>query len=501
MSNLSKTRQSRNSWTIKAIERGASLRDAKKRQKRSQSKIQRLEQALLNSELAKKNLNDELQMAKTALSSGSQPIVEIRVICVLLVINAVVSFRSIPRILNSLCALGTNVFAWIPHFSSVINWNLRVGVFLLEQVKQSTERWIAIMDCSIDIGTRKALVVLRVPLDVLLKTGKALTLKDCECIGVKISSTWNGQTVAAALTEIFAIAGAPVAILKDGGSDLKRGVNNWRMATGNMGVFVLGDIGHIVGNALKAMFSKCPMFKNFITIISNGAARIRQTDLSFFLPPKIRSKGRFQSIGRVAKWSQTVIGLLGGHATSCESAVVSRLRDAFKELPNLQFFLSGFILACQVADEFSKLMKNEGVNQKSYREAKIILEKLPKESILRKALDAWLERHITIQCRLSIGQTPLCVSSDIIESLFGKFKGFIQRCQKAELNKIALAIPTMCGHVDEKIIQQALATTSHISMTEWVKKNIPTTLRAKKMQHAREVRTNNNGGPIYGKVA
>jgi hypothetical protein len=168
----------------------------------------------------------------------------------------------------------------------------------------------------------------------------------------------NGKTVASALTEIFALAGAPVGILKDGGSDLKRGVNNWRVATGNMGVFVLGDIGHIVGNALKAMYSKCTMFINFITIISKGAARIRQTDLAFFLPPKIRSKGRFQSIGKVAKWAQMVVELLCGHANSCNSDMVSRLREAFPELPKLQFFLSGFILACQVADDFSKLMKN-----------------------------------------------------------------------------------------------------------------------------------------------
>lgn len=501
MSTLSKTRQSRNNWSVKAIVRGACLRDARKAEKRHQSKIERLEVALFNSESENTTLKRELEKVRAAISIQQQPCVEIRVICVLLVINAVVSFRSIPRILNSLQEFKVKAFSWIPHFSSVINWNLRVGIFLLQQVQKTAERWIAIMDCSIDIGTRKALVVLRVPLDVMLKTGNALTLQDCECIAVKISSKWNGKTVAAALTEIFELAGTPTAILKDGGSDLKRGVNNWRMATGNMGVFVLGDIGHIVGNALKATFSKCSMFANFITVISTGAARIRQTDLAFFLPPKIRSKGRFQSIGRVANWAETMISILCGHINSCSPDVLSRLREAFKDLPNLQFFLKGFILACRVADDFSKLMKNEGVNRKSYHAGKLLLENLPKESILRKALHAWLKRHIGIQCRLGIAQTPLCVSSDIIESLFGKFKSFIQRCPKAELNKIVLAIPTMCGGVDEKTIQEALKVISHADMTEWVKKNIPSTLRSEKMRYAHTAKNGNMGVPIPGKAA
>ncbi|MDQ7090985.1 MAG: hypothetical protein Q9M50_10135 [Methylococcales bacterium] len=52
---------------------------------------------------------------------------KIRTLCVLLVLEAVVSFRSAPRIL-ALFNLKTPLeLAWIPHFTSVINWNLRVG--------------------------------------------------------------------------------------------------------------------------------------------------------------------------------------------------------------------------------------------------------------------------------------------------------------------------------------------------------------------------------------
>ena len=39
-------------------------------------------------------------------------------------------------------------------------------------------------------------MVLRVGVDVLSQRKKALTLKDCECIGVKVSEIVNGDTIA-----------------------------------------------------------------------------------------------------------------------------------------------------------------------------------------------------------------------------------------------------------------------------------------------------------------
>ena len=51
----------------------------------------------------------------------------------------------------------------------------------------------AIIDHSIDIGTKKALVVLRVKLDALSKRGGAIRLEDCECIGLRIGERVNGE--------------------------------------------------------------------------------------------------------------------------------------------------------------------------------------------------------------------------------------------------------------------------------------------------------------------
>jgi hypothetical protein len=98
----------------------------------------------------------------------------------------------------------------------------------MRNVAPLDEPWLALMDCSIDIGTRKALLVLRVRLSALEKRGAAITFADCECIGIRVSHTWNGKLVDEALTEIFDQVGQPMAIIKDRGSDLSKGVKLYR---------------------------------------------------------------------------------------------------------------------------------------------------------------------------------------------------------------------------------------------------------------------------------
>jgi hypothetical protein len=104
------------------------------------------------------------------------------------------------RLLNTETALG---LSWVPHFTSVINWTLRLGLGLLKQVKPVSMPWLAIIDHSIDIGTKKALVVLRVSVAALSRRGAAIQLEDCECIGLKVCERVNGESIAQDLEAIF----------------------------------------------------------------------------------------------------------------------------------------------------------------------------------------------------------------------------------------------------------------------------------------------------------
>jgi hypothetical protein len=197
----------------------------------------------------------------------------------LLAINAVVSYRSIPRILELFKLTGPNESNWAPNFTSVINWTLRLGLGLLKQVKTISEPWVAIIDHSIDIGTKKVLVVLRVPVEALSKRGSAIRLQDCECIGLSVSEKVTGETISPELEKIF--AQAPVAIIKETDATLNKGV---RLCSEKQEkpIPIIDDIGHAMANALKAQFEKTAAYKRFNALLSYGAKCLRQTDLVYY---------------------------------------------------------------------------------------------------------------------------------------------------------------------------------------------------------------------------
>ena len=102
---------------------------------------------------------------------------------------------------------------------------------------------------------------------------------------------------------------------------------------------------------------------------------------------------------------------------------------------------------------------------------------------LRTRLDAWLQQHLEIQKQLAAKGHPdstLTVSSDVIESLFGKFKYIIGRSPQADMNRSALLIPVLCGQLDDVAIERALAQTRHDDLKTWEQKNIPYTVRKKR---------------------
>jgi len=253
-------------------------------------------------------------------------------------------------------------FNWIPNFTSVINWTLRLGLGLLKQVKPITKPWIAIIDHSIDIGTKKMMVVLRVTVGALSKRGAAIRLEDCECIGLTVSEKITGETISPELKEIFRQAGRPVAILKDTDPTLNKGVHLCSEKQDNI-IPTIDDIGHTMANALKAQFGKMIAYKRFTALISHGAKCLRQTDLAFITPPKLRSKGRFQSISKLGKWGAKMLDAFSVKGRASKGSKLERIRKAFPDLIKSRRFIEIFSSTTKIVSEVMKILKNKGLDQ------------------------------------------------------------------------------------------------------------------------------------------
>lgn len=384
-----------------------------------------------------------------------------------------------PRILELLTLRTAFVTHWIPHFTSVINWSLRLGLGLLKQVKPMPQPWLAIIDHSIDIGTKKALVVLRVSTAALSKRGGAIRLEDCECIGLNVSEIVNGETIFLELDAIFSQAGRPVAIIKDADATLQKGVRLWSEQQ-IQPVPTIDDLGHTLASALKAQFEKTSAYKRFITLVSHGAKCLRQTDMAFIMPPKLRTKGRFQSISKLGKWGEKMLDVFAVKGSATKNSLLDRLRTAFPNFLQMRGFIEGFAKTTTLVSQVMAILKNQGLDKTSYKECYHLSTELPRNSKVKKRLQAWLKQNFKIQKQITA--LPLLVSSDIIESLFGNFKHIIERSPQADMNRTVLLIPALCGNLNEVVITQALHQASQRDLERWESDNIPYTVRKKRQQ-------------------
>ena len=109
MPQLSKLIRSRDEWRAKAIQRANENREHRKAQQRNRAQITALKQQL-------KQLQKRIDTDKKTLTPDNSLVErsskqDVRTLCVLLVIQAVVSYRSIPRILTLLEASAENLRA------------------------------------------------------------------------------------------------------------------------------------------------------------------------------------------------------------------------------------------------------------------------------------------------------------------------------------------------------------------------------------------------------
>lgn len=417
---------------------------------------------------------------------------KIRTLCILLVLRAVVSYRSVTRILKLFDEAGWHPLGWIPHFTSTINWTLRTGLGLLKQVGPIDQPWVAIIDHSIDIGTKKALVVLRVPMDTVSTKNRAICLEDCECVGLSIAEEVNGASIARELKAVFDRAGAPVAVLKDCDRTLHKGVRLWSEGQ-DKAVPTIEDVGHVMASALKAQFEDTAQFKDFTSLANKGAKNLRQTNLAFLIPPKLRTKGRFQSIGKLADWGKKILAVLEGenkrHVDSLD-----RLHAAFPNFDQSKQFIKHFASTTQVISRVMEMLKNKGLDQTSCDHCHKLTEQLPKDSKTKQRLSSWLQQHLAIQKKIASGS--LLVSSDIIESLFGSFKHIMERSPQADMNRTTLLIPALCGIQDDKTIAHALHMANHRDLQKWEKDNVPYTMRKKRQEFLGNVKSINRGNYV-----
>ncbi len=372
------------------------------------------------------------------------------------------SFRASSKVLRFFLLVGAGLISWVPHFTTGIGWALRVGLHCLQQAQRPLdEPWVCIADFTIQIGSKKALMVLRVPVSAL-SLGKALTLKQVEVIGLSLGETWNSDRVNTVLLSLFERCGWPSHVVSDCGSDIKKGIVETLLEAPNRASWI-SDVSHFVANALKHSYAKLILFQQFQSLCTRMRHRLQQTKFAFLLPPKARAKGRFLSVSREKEREH--------------SPEASALAQALRGLKPLKMFLTTFVRNTTCVNEVMRIVKTHGLSAASMPASQERLGDLPARSPIRKEVSQYLQRYMPV---VASHDGPLLGSSDVIESLIGKAKQRLEANGRSELNKSILLIPCMCGELTQALVAEALATVRVQDVTSWVSEHVGDTLQSKR---------------------
>ena len=390
-------------------------------------------------------------------------------------LNCTLSFRASSKVLSAFLLVGAGLISWVPHFTTGIEWALRVGLHCLQQAQcHLDEQWVGIADFTMQIGSKKALIVLRVPLSAL-RQGQALTLKQVEVIGLSLSETWNGERVKTYLVSLCKRCGWPSHVVSDCGSDIKKGIVTTLLEAPNRASWI-SDVTHFIANTLKPYYAKLSLFQQFQTLCTRMRQRLQQTRFAFLLPPKARTKGRFLGVSRQAQWGLQTMTYLD-EKERAQSPEASTLADLLRGLKPFKAFLTIFVRHTHCLNEVMRMVKPQGLSATSMQACQERLSALPARSPIRKEVSHYLQHYRPV---VESSDSPLLGSSDVIESLIGKAKQRLEANGRSELNKSILLIPCLCGELTQNLVAEALTTVRVQDVTTWVSENIGETMQARR---------------------
>lgn len=353
-----------------------------------------------------------------------------------------------------------------PAFSTARDWLLKLGLFNLTKPHQTGE-WVWIVDCSIQMGAMKCLLILGVRMEILREKGDfTLSYSDVEPLVLKTLESCPGEAVKIALEEAKSKTGQAVAIVSDEGAELKRGVRLFQQTqTETHSPIHLHDIMHKMDLILKKELEEDSDWKKFIHQMTNTTQQLKLTSSSHLVPPRQRQKKRMRSEVDIIEWGSQIIHYLdSGKANALE-------KEKLAWVQNYRLQISVYYEMAQVFDITTQQIRTHGYHQETIH----LLKKSVSSLLTYERSQVFFSKVIkTVKQETDKLSTSrqLPGSSEVIESVFGKFKQLEKKHSYGGLTSLVLSLPAFLGEITQETIKAAMETISIGKVKAWVQENL-----------------------------
>ena len=362
-----------------------------------------------------------------------------------------------------------------PSFTAIRKWLARIGIYELTREKQYRDDWIFIVDFTLELGKQKAMVVLGVSQEYfneqVIAQKRGLSHQQMEILALEIMNSTKGEIILRKLEQISKKVGVPVQIVADHGSDLARGIKLYQQNHPQM--IYTHDVTHGMALILKSRLNKDDRYQSFVKQCNLCRQRVQQTQLSFLSPPAQRSQCRYFNVERLTNWGikllnspkETLVKLM----PDIDGCVIDeKITQKLAWLADYEADLKKWNQMVRMTRTLETQLKQLGLNCKSgeyFQKKKFEFVDSSLVDFQEQILD-----YLSNQCEQIKGEETFLATSDVIESLFGKYKQFSARCPLKEMGQMLLTISLSTMKLTTQKVKKALETTSFEDVEQWLRK-------------------------------
>ncbi|MEA3478762.1 MAG: hypothetical protein U9R60_11320 [Bacteroidota bacterium] len=297
----------------------------------------------------------------------------------------------------------------------------------------------------------------------------SLNFNDLTPLKEIVRTNWNGELIKNELIKLKNELDTIIYAVGDYGSDIRKGL---RLA----GIKHIHDITHRIALTLERIYKNDAEYIEFTKQMSRMRSQYSQTKIAHIIPPKQRTKSRYQNIKTISDWGINILNFLNNAKKGKEDEIIEKLKWVKKH----QLFIEELSEINHKICQIEKITKTYGLTKTTAHKAKEIIRKLSIKSMRAKRIAVDLEEYFHLTINLLPNSTNILCTSDIIESAFGKYKNYLSNNPMAGITDLALCISAFTCNLTQSEIKEALESTTMNDITKWVQKNIGMTLLKKR---------------------
>jgi hypothetical protein len=334
-----------------------------------------------------------------------------------------------------------------PSSGAVRSWLLRLGCYAL-LCPLPAGSWVWLIDHTVQIGAAKLLVIVGCPLAAVPRD-RPLRQSDLHLVHLALMEHSTQATVVQELEQAAKRTGIPRQIGSDQGSDLEGGVKLLQQR--HAGIAHVHDLAHQAANVLKSRWSKDPRWGEFISKLSQAAAKLRQTRDAHLLPPTVRAKARFMNVRPTLRFAGRVLRLLDATTPN------ARTEEQYGWLRDYRAALANWTSEQAAAEVALAHVRTHGVNRDTAAALDQVwapLELTPGAHEVANRLRAAMAR----EGQQAQPRETLVGSTEVLESTFGKLKRLEGNFSGDGFTSLSLILGAFLGQRTEEQVRQALDT-------------------------------------------